>query len=178
MQGGTTNPCGFNSRPSSGHLKTEERSLAGIVSLDNLSPQLLQRSRMPEGLHLQHVHVSPNYLSAPYRKLANASVSTWCCGFRDPPRLKSRGTLALVVASMSGPAPNAGGTTFNLQVSGSNPGRPFTGTVAQWDRAAERFLRWLSPQARLDFDCRRRMPKGLHGFTVRIRAVSRKHPEQ
>ena len=52
MQGGTTNPCGFNSRLSSGCLQTEERGLAGNVSLENLSPQLQQGSRMQEGLHL------------------------------------------------------------------------------------------------------------------------------
>jgi hypothetical protein len=40
---------------------------------------------------------------------------------------QSRGTLASLVASMSVPAANAGGTTCNLQVPGSNPGRTVKG---------------------------------------------------
>jgi hypothetical protein len=159
--------------------KTEEGSLAGIVSLDNLSPQLLQN-----GAECRRDYIYN--MSPSLRITCRLLIGNWRmpagvhghAGFDTRPGSKSRGTLAPFVASMSGPAANAGGTTFNLQVSGSNPGRAFTGTVAQWDRAAETFLHRLSPQVWLDFDCWRRMPKGLHGFPVQIRAVSREHPEQ
>ena len=75
--------------------------------------------------------------------LANAGGSTWYGGFRySLSRRLERGareTLVNTCRQSGRPAANAGGTTCNLWVPGSSPGRALTGAVAQVGRATERF---------------------------------------
>ncbi len=92
------------------------------------------------GLHLDTIHVSTNLFVRLFQRFCGR-MPVGVDGTRPKTQAGSKPALVsatgsrklspILVASFEMPAANAGGTTFNLKVPGSIPGRAFAGTVAQ-----------------------------------------------